>query len=84
MSYKLNKKQKEMIEAYYREFSAENIVSYYSINCYMMTALEVLGGARYTYGLETATREFILDIYNREVYHYIDDYEEEIKGEKLL
>ena len=80
---KLNKKQKELIDVYYREFSLEQIVDYYSVNGYMMVALEVLGNGD-TFGLEDRVRDYILNKYKNELYHYIANYEEEIKGERLL
>lgn len=80
---KLNKKQRELIDAYYVEFGVEHIVSYYSMNGYMMVALEVLGNGD-NFGLEDCVRDYILNKYRKELWHYTDDYEEEIKGEKLL
>lgn len=80
---KLNKKQKELIDAYYHEFPLDCLVTYYSINGYLLIALEVLGNGD-TFGLEDCVRDYILNKYKNELYHYIANYEEEIKGERLL
>lgn len=82
---KLTKMQKDIIDAYYHEFGVSGCVSYYSINGYLMVALEVVKNTSpYTRHLEEAVREYLLKKYESEVYHYIDNYEEEIKGEVLL
>lgn len=82
---KLTKMQKDILDAYYCEFGVSGCVSYYSINGYLMVALEVVKNVSpYTGELERAVREYLLSKYNDEVYHYIEHYEEEIKGEVLL
>ena len=80
---RLNKKQRELIDAYYVEYGVDQLVSYYSMNGYLMLALEVVGNGD-TFGLEDCVRDYILNKYRQELWHYTDDYEEEMKGEKLL
>lgn len=82
---KLTKMQKAIIDACYHEFGVSGCVSYYSINSYLMVALEVVKNTNpYTRYLEEAVREYLLEKYESEVYHYMDDYEEDIKGDILL
>lgn len=84
--FKLTKMQRDIIDAYYHEFGVSACVSYYGINGYLQVAVEtvkrdiVLNSSN----VEAAIRKYLLQKYESEVYHYIDNYEEDIKGEVLL
>lgn len=84
--FKLTKLQRKMIDNFYHEFGVSGCVSYYSINGYLQTAVEtikediVCNSSR----VEAAIRKYLLKKYESEVYHYIDNYEEDIKGEHIL
>ena len=84
--FKLTKLQRKVIDNFYHEFGVSGCVSYYSINGYLMVAVEtikddiVFNSSR----IEVAIRKYLLKKYESEVYHYIDNYEEDIKGEHIL
>lgn len=84
--FKLTKIQKRIIDYFCDEFGVHGCVSYYSINGYLQTAVEAVKNDGFVHSsvVERAIREYLLNRYNNETYHYMDNYEEDIKGEVLL